>query len=254
VDLGLEGRVYLVTGGSSGLGRATAAALAADGAKVVISSRSQEKVDAAVAGIGANAAGLAVDNADADAAERLTALALEKFGRVDGALVSVGGPPPGSTTKISDDAWKSAFEGIFLGAVRLTRHLAPLLDTGTGREDGGAIGYVLSSSAKTPLPGLSISNGLRAGLAMLAKDLADELGPQGTRVLSLLPGRILTDRTIALEKGDPEARKRSEAAIPLRRLGDPAEFGRVAAFLLSPAASYMTGSIVSIDGGLIRAL
>jgi 3-oxoacyl-[acyl-carrier protein] reductase len=254
VDLGLDGRVYLVTGGTSGLGRATAQALVDDGAKVVVSSRSQDKVDAAVAALGPNAIGVAVDNAEATAPEQLTRAALDAFGRVDGALVSVGGPPAGSTTKISDEQWRQSFEGIFLGAVRLTRHLAPLLDTSTGREDGGAIAFVLSSSAKTPLPGLSISNGLRAGLAMLAKDLADELGPQGTRVFSVLPGRILTDRTLALEKGDAGARARSEAVIPLRRLGRPEEFGKVAAVLLSPAGSYVTGSVVSVDGGLIRAL
>jgi 3-oxoacyl-[acyl-carrier protein] reductase len=254
VDLGLAGRVYLVTGGTSGLGRATAEALVAEGARVVISSRNPEKVADTAAALGPHAVGMAVDNAAEDAAERLTDAALENFGRVDGALVSVGGPPPGTVTRISDDVWRREFDSIFLGALRIARHLAPLLDTATGREDGGALAFVLSSSAKTPIPGLSVSNGLRAGLAMLTKDLADELGPQGTRVLSLVPGRILTARTLQLEGGDQEARKRSEAAIPLRRLGDPEEFGRMAAVLLSPAASYMTGSVVPIDGGMIRAL
>ncbi len=254
MDLGLAGRVYLVTGGTSGLGRATAEALVAEGARVLVSSRNEEKVAATVEALGPNAAGLAVDNAAPDAPERLTSAAVEAFGRIDGALISVGGPPAGKVTKISDDVWRHSFESVFLGSVRLARHLATLLDVANGREDGGAIAFVLSSSAKVPIPNLSVSNGLRAGLAMLAKDLADELGPQGTRVLSLLPGRILTARTLDLEGGDPEARKRSEATIPLRRLGQPEEFGRMAAVLLSPTASYVTGSVIPLDGGMIRAL
>jgi 3-oxoacyl-[acyl-carrier protein] reductase len=254
MDLGLQDRVYVVTGGTSGLGRATVDALVGEGARVVVSSRDPEKVAEAVDRFPRSVEGIVADNADPETPERLTALALGTFGRVDGALVSVGGPPPGRTTQISDELWRQSFESVFLGAVRLARHLAPLLDTATGREDGGALAFVLSSSAKTPLPNLSISNGLRAGLAMLTKDLSDELGPQGTRVLSLVPGRILTARTVQLEGGDPEARRRSEAAIPLRRLGDPEEFGRMAAVLLSPAASYVTGSLIQIDGGMIRAL
>jgi len=254
VDLGLAGRVYLVTGGTSGLGRATAEALVAEGARVVVSSRDPQKVARAAEALGEGALGLAVDNAAPDAAERLASAALDAFGRIDGALVSVGGPPAGTVTTVTDAVWRQQFESIFLGALRIARHLAPLLDTATGREDGGALAFVLSSSAKTPLAGLSVSNGLRAGLAMLTKDLADELGPRGTRVLSLLPGRILTDRTRELDGGDPAATRRSEAAIPLRRIGDPAEFGRMAAVLLSPAASYVTGSVIPVDGGLIRAL
>jgi 3-oxoacyl-[acyl-carrier protein] reductase len=254
MDLALAGRVYLVTGGTSGLGRATAEALVADGARVVVSSRDPDRVAATAEALGDGAVGVAVDNADPQAPARLTAAALDAFGRVDGALVSVGGPPPGTATQVSDEQWRQAFDSVFLGAVRLVRHLAPLLDVSTGREDGGAVALVLSSSAKSPIPRLSISNGLRAGLAMLTKDLADELGPQGTRVLSLIPGRILTARTVELERGDPAARARSEAAIPLRRLGDPEEFGRVAAMLLSPAASYVTGCLIPVEGGMLRAL
>jgi 3-oxoacyl-[acyl-carrier protein] reductase len=254
VDLGLAGRVYVVTGGTSGLGRATAEALVAEGARVVISSRDPERVAETARTLGPHAIGMAVDNGSEDAAERLADAAMQAFGRIDGALVSVGGPPPGKVTQIPDAIWRREFDSIFLGALRIARHLAPLLDTATGREDGGALAFVLSSSAKTPIPGLSVSNGLRAGLAMLTKDLADELGPQGTRVLSLVPGRVLTARTLQLEGGDQEARRRSEAAIPLRRLGEPAEFGRMAAVLLSPAASYVTGALIPIDGGMIRAL
>jgi 3-oxoacyl-[acyl-carrier protein] reductase len=248
MDLGLAGRAYIVTGGTSGLGRATAEALVADGAKVVVSSRDPERVAKAAAELGDGAVGVTVDNADPTCPSVLASTALESFGRLDGVLISVGGPPAGSVTQLEDDAWRQAFESVFLGATRIASHIAPRLG------DGGAIGFVLSSSVKSPLPNLSISNGLRPGLAMLAKDLADELGPAGIRVFGVVPGRILTDRTISLEGNDPEMRKRSEETIPLRRLGRPDEFGKVAAMLLSPAASYVTGCLVPIDGGMIRSL
>jgi 3-oxoacyl-[acyl-carrier protein] reductase len=140
---------------------------------------------------------------------------------------------------------------VFLGAVRLARVI------GRALEDGGAMAFVLSSSVKAPLAGLAISNGLRPGLAMVAKTLADELGPEGIRVNGLLPGRIETDRVRWLDEqtGDAEAAKRSASqGIALRRYGRPEEFGRAAAFLLSPAASFISGSMLSVDGGMLRAL
>jgi 3-oxoacyl-[acyl-carrier protein] reductase len=248
MDIGLTDRVHIVTGGTKGLGFATAQALVADGAKVVVSSRSQENVDAAVGKLGDRAVGVAVDNADPQAPDRLSEAALDSFGRIDGLLVSVGGPPAGSVLDIDEQAWEQAFSSVFLGALRFVRRI------GRDLPEGGAIGLVLSSSVRSPIPNLGISNGLRPGLAMLGKNLADELGPQGIRVVSLLPGRISTERTLSLDSGNPDVRARSEASIPLRRYGDPAEFGRVAAFMLSPAASYVTGSVVSVDGGMIRAL
>jgi 3-oxoacyl-[acyl-carrier protein] reductase len=120
--------------------------------------------------------------------------------------------------------------------------------------DQGAIAFVLSSSVKSPIPGLAISNGLRPGLAMLAKTLADEVGPRGIRVLSLAPGRVATARTEALDAASPGRRESGEATIPLRRYGQPEEFGRAAAFLISPAASYISGVTVSIDGGAMPCL
>jgi 3-oxoacyl-[acyl-carrier protein] reductase len=247
MDLQLAGRVYVVTGGTKGLGFATARCLVDDGAQVVVSSRSQESVDAAVAALGRNAVGVAADNADPETPERLFAAAMSAWGRVDGALLSVGGPPGTDALGASDAQWRDAFESVFLGAVRAVRAIAPHLGA------GGAIGLVLSTSAKSPISGIEISNGLRPGLAMWAKQLADELGPRGIRVFSLLPGRVMTDRILSLTP-DPGDRERLAAAIPLRRLGEPDEFGRVAAFLLSPAASYLTGLAVPVDGGALRAL
>jgi 3-oxoacyl-[acyl-carrier protein] reductase len=253
MDLGLRSRVYLVTGGSRGLGFATAQVLVAEGARVVVSARDEKAVTRAAAELGGpeHAVGLPGDNADPGSAERLVAAAVARYGRLDGGLISVGGPPPGGVTEATEEQWRAAFESIFLGSLRIAKAIASSIG------DGGSICLVLSTSVRTPVPGLAISNGLRPGLAMVAKTLADELGPRGVRVNGLLPGRIATSRTKELDDvtGDPEAaRARHNATIPLRRYGGPEEFGRVAAFLLSPAASYLTGVMLPVDGGLLRTI
>jgi 3-oxoacyl-[acyl-carrier protein] reductase len=251
MDLDLTDRVYLLTGAGRGLGRATADCLVAEGARVVLSGRSEATLRDAAAALGDAAVTVVADNADPATPGRLLAAAHERWGRVDGALVSVGGPPKGPVTGISDAQWSAAFESVFLGAVRLCRELGPELPR------GGSLALVLSSSVRSPLPDMAISNGLRPGLAMVAKTLADELGPAGVRVNALLPGRIGTDRVQELDDAtdDPErARAQAIRAIPLRRYGDPEEFGRVATFLLSPAASFVSGSMVPVDGGMLRSL
>ncbi|MER6532520.1 SDR family oxidoreductase [Streptomyces sp900105755] len=247
MDLGLKDRVYVVTGATRGLGHAAARELVADGAKVVVTGRDEKRAADVAAELGPNAVGVGVDNADPAAPERLIATARERFGGFDGILVSVGGPPAGFVADNTDEQWQAAFESVFLGAVRLARAAAAELG------DGGVIGFVLSASVYEPIPGLTISNGLRPGLAGFAKSLADELGPRGIRVVGLLPSRIDTDRVRELDtmSADPEAtRAEHEARIPLRRYGTPEEFGRVAAFLMSPAASYLTGIMVPVDGGM----
>ena len=246
MDLGLKDRVYVVTGATRGLGNAAARELVADGAKVLITGRDEKAVADAVAGLGPDAAGVTMDNADPEGPERLIAAARERFGRFDGILVSVGGPPPGFVADNTDEQWRAGFESVFLGAVRLARTAAAEL------EAGGVIGFVLSASVHEPIAGLTVSNGLRPGLAGFAKSIADELGPRGIRVVGLLPSRIDTDRVRELDglSADPEAtRAAHESRIPLRRYGTPPEFGRVAAFLLSPAASYLTGVMLPVDGG-----
>jgi len=253
MDLGLADRVFILTGASRGLGFATAQALVADGARVVISARDPDRVAAAVDKLGgdAYAVGLVANLADPDAPRELLETATSRFGRFDGALISVGGPTPGTVAQMTDAQWRDAFETVFLGSVRAARTFAAALP------DGGAIGLVLSTSAKTPLDGLGLSNGLRPGLAMAAKDMAGEFGPRGVRFVSFMPGRLLTDRMLELfaASGDPDrAATETAAAIPLRRLGDPAEFGRVAAFALSPAASYLTGLAIPVDGGALPTL
>ncbi|WP_371550594.1 SDR family oxidoreductase [Streptomyces sp. NBC_00554] len=247
MDLGLKDRVYVVTGATRGLGNAAARELVADGAKVIITGRDEKTVTEAATALGPNAVGVAADNADPAAAAQLVKAARQHFGRFDGILISVGGPAPGFVADNTDEQWTAAFESVFLGAVRLARTAAEELG------EGGVIGFVLSASVHEPIPGLTISNGLRPGLAGFAKSLADELGPRGIRVLGLLPSRIDTDRVRELDglSPDPDAtRAANESRIPLRRYGTPDEFGRTAAFLLSPAASYLTGIMLPVDGGM----
>ena len=253
MDLGLGGRGYLLTGASRGLGFATARALVDDGARVLVSARSADTVAAAADQLGGapSAFGSAADLADPGTADRLVAETREKLGRVDGALISVGGPAPGTVLEAAEDDWRAAVDAVLLGTLRLVKALVPHLS------DGAAIGLVLSTTVREPVPELAISNGLRPGLAMTAKALADELGPRGIRVVGLMPGRIATDRIIEVDgsSGDADTtRRRFEAAIPLRRYGRPEEFGRVAAFALSPAASYLTGVMIPVDGGSLRSL
>ncbi len=251
MDLELKDRVYVVTGGARGLGRATADCLVADGARVVLSGRSAASLAEASATLGDAVVTVVADNADADTPDRLVAAARDRWGRLDGALISVGGPPKGPVTRIDDDQWTRAFETVFLGAVRLCRVLGQALPR------GGALALVLSSSVRAPLADMAISNGLRPGLAMVAKTLADELGPRGVRVNGLLPGRVGTERVAELDAASGNADAARAAAlstIPLGRYGDPEEFGRVAAFLLSPAASFVSGAMVPVDGGMSRSL
>jgi 3-oxoacyl-[acyl-carrier protein] reductase len=254
MDLGLQDRVYIVTGASRGLGLATATVLAEEGARVVLCARDEARLQEATETLNAGDRAMALpgDMTDARLGERLAAAAVGRWGRLDGALVSTGGPPPGETLALEDDAWRAGFESVFLGALRIARAVASTID-----EEGGSMGFVLSSSVKQPIAGLAASNGLRPGLGMLTKTMADELGPRNIRVNGLLPGRLDTDRVRELDGEGAKGRRNREESqkrIPLGRYGDPVEFGRVAAFVLSPAASYLTGAMVPVDGGMLRTL
>jgi 3-oxoacyl-[acyl-carrier protein] reductase len=245
---------------------------------VVLSAPHEGTAASAVARLAQNAAAaepaawVIADNADPATPGRLIAAARDRFGRLDGALISVGGSPSGTVATTTDEERRSAFESVFLGAVRLARTLAAALGgvgdggptggsvTGAGGPvtgAGGSIVFVLASSVRVPLAELAIANGLFPGLAGVVKTLAGELGPAGIRVNALLPVRIATDRVRELDAllGDPdEVRVRLAEHIPLRRYGEPEEFGRAAAFVLSPAASYITGAMIPVDGGAISSI
>ena len=262
MDLQLTDRVYIVTGGTSGLGRAVAGALVAEGARVVVSSRSRDRVEATVAELGGpdHAAGVVADVVSRSTPQALLDGADEAFGRVDGLFVSHGGPLPGPATELEDDVLDESLVLAAAGPIRLLRDVGTALGEG-GSSGGGSMVALTSTSSVEPITGLTTSNITRPAVWGYAKTLADELAPR-VRVNLLLPGRFGTDRLDDLHASVAErqgrtfdgVRAEAAAAIPMHRVGDPAELGRVAAFLLSPAASYVTGCAWRVDGGAVRGL
>jgi len=260
MDLGLSGKVAMVSGASRGLGFAVARTLAAEGARVSMLSRQASAIGEAAQRIeretGSQALGVGGDVGSLQAIEHWYKATLERFGGVDLVYTSSGGPPPGPILGYGDDAWQQAFELLVLSVIRIVRAVLPSL------ERGGSILLATSSSVKEPIPNLGLSNVLRPSVAALAKSLAIELAPKHIRVNQIIPGRIDTDRARELDEANArrrdipvdEQRSRSIAAIPLGRYGEAEEFGRAAAFLLSDAASYITGATLQVDGGLIRTI
>jgi len=254
VDLGLTEARALVTGGSAGLGRAVAVALAAEGARVAVAARESERLSAVAAEIDGVAVG--VDLATESGPGEAVARAVEALGGLDLLLVNMGGPPPGKFADLTDDDWQRALDGTLWSSLRLLRAALPLLS----ESPRGAVCVILSSSVREPIPALMTSNVLRPGLVGLIKSLVPEIAP--VRINGIAPGRVATDRIATLDEGRAlsagmtvsEVQKQTIARIPLGRYGDPAEVGRMAAFLLSPAAAYVTGAIVAVDGGMIRSL
>lgn len=256
MDLGLQDKRFVIGGASKGLGRAIAEALAAEGARVLLVSRDQAALTQVAEGLGDRAAGVvAVDVADPAAADAIAAAVDDKLGGLDGVLVNAGGPPGGEVLGLTDEQWLNSFQLLIGGPIRLLRALVPKI------EGEGAVLFITSSSVRQPIPNLDTSNVLRPGVAAMAKVLARELGPK-IRVNSLAPGRFDTDRVRSLDEARAKAsgitaeqqKDAMSKTIPLGRYGDPAEIGRVGAFLLSPAASYISGVSLQADGAMVTAI
>ena len=263
MDLHLTGKRALICGGSSGLGRAVAEALAAEAAHVALLSRDEAKLQAVADGINATAVGKAVvvaaDLADHNAL--LTAVDTAEAllgGPIEILLNNTGGPPPSGVSGLEPDLWRAQFEAMVLSIFRLTDRVLP----GMKAMGWGRILNVASITVVEPVASLGVSNTLRASVTAWAKTLAGEVAPHGITVNTLLPGRIDTPRIERLDAAKaaangltPEqARAEAVASIPVGRLGTAEEFGAVAAFLASPPAAYVTGSLIRLDGGAVRAI
>ncbi len=247
MDLGLKGRTAIVCGASSGLGLASAEALAAEGANVAMFARRRDQVQREADRIGA----LAVrgDVSVPGDLQRLVETTLEAFGGLDILVWNSGGPPPGPATAIEDETLEAAFETLLLAAVRLVRLSLPHIE----QSDQGRIVFVTSSAVKEPVPHLALSNVIRPGIVGYAKTLAGELGPKGVTVNCVAPGRIATPRLTELYgSGVPTPEQLAE--LPLGRWGEPREFGDVVCFVASARASYLTGITIPVDGGLGRSI
>lgn len=258
MDLGLKDKVALVAASSRGLGFAAALELAKEGAKVVLSGRDDVRLQQAVAQIneamgGEVAAGLSVDVTDPAGVNELVEFAVGGFGRLDILITNAGGPPGGTFDSLDAAAWEKGFQLTLMSAANLIRAALPYLR----QSDAASILTITSVSTKQPIPGLLLSNVMRPAVAGLTKTLSQELGREGIRVNSILPGWTATERVdeiMAYRTQQNNTTKEAEIAkitnnIPLGRMAEPAEFGRVAAFLVSPAASYVNGVMLQVDGG-----
>jgi 3-oxoacyl-[acyl-carrier protein] reductase len=262
MDLGLRDKCAFVAGSSRGLGYTTALLLAREGCRVVLNSREEEKVKAAAdviyKGTGTPAFGVAGDVSDASAAERLIQSAVAAMGSLDILITNAGGPPAGSFEVFDDETWQKAVDTSFMSHVRLIRAALPYLR----KSETPSVLTMTSFTVKQPLQNLILSNSVRAATVGLTKSLAMELGKDRIRFNSILPGWTFTERVQHLMEFRAENNKttveeeiaRQIADIPLGRMAQPEEFARVAVFLVSPAASYVDGVMLNVDGGIVKGL
>jgi 3-oxoacyl-[acyl-carrier protein] reductase len=258
MDLGLAGKVALVTAASKGMGKACAMGLAAEGAKVVMCARTESDLKTAAEEIRAKTrAEVLAMPADVTKKDDVTALvsrALSTFGGVDILVANAGGPPRGFFEEMTDEQWQGAFDVSLLSVVRLVRGVLPSMKA----RRWGRILTIQSVSVKQPIPELLLSNAVRPGVAGMMKTLAGQLGKDGITVNTVCPGKIMTDRFLGGQKLSGLSREdylgRAVEDVPVRRIGTPEEFANVVVFLASERASYVTGVSVQVDGGLVRGL
>jgi 3-oxoacyl-[acyl-carrier protein] reductase len=258
MDTKLKDKRALVLGASRGLGFAIAEGLATEGARVALASRTLDKSTAAAQRIGPAAQAFACDTGKATEIDALYAAVTAAFGGIDILVLNSGGPPPGKAQGVASEQWRASFEAMFVNLVRI----ADLALPGMIERRFGRIISVISSGVVQPIPNLAISNAIRPALVGWCKTLASEVAAHNVTVNALAPGRIATDRIRELDEANAKRTGRSvedvhaasKAAIPAGRLGDPREFGAAAVFLASEAASYVTGSVLRVDGGAISAV
>lgn len=260
MNSGLENKIAMVAASSKGLGYGVARALATDGARLSLCSRNADDIAAAgqtlAAETGAEVLATPCDVTDPTAIANWVNRTVNKWGQVDALLVNAGGPPAGFFKELSDEQWEAAFQLTLLSSIRMIRAVLPHM------KDGGAILTVTSSSVREPIERLALSTVMRSGVVGLVKTLADELAEDGIRVNNLIPGRIDTDRVQQLDQITAErqgksieaVRQQSITRIPAGRLGTIDDFGAAGAFLLSPAAAYITGATLRVDGGAMRSI
>ncbi|MBK6282332.1 MAG: SDR family oxidoreductase [Draconibacterium sp.] len=260
MDLQIEGKVFMVAASSKGLGFGIARELAKNGAIVCIASRTKTDIEKAAENLrketGATIHTSVFDAANSESIKNWINEVETAFERIDGLVVNAGGPPPGNFEDFTDDDWLAAFNLTLMSAVRLIRGVLPAMRTG----GGGSILTVTSMSVKEPINRLLLSNVLRSGVTSLVKSLSNEFASENIRVNNLMPGRIDTDRVKSLDNSNAEKsgisvaeiKSKNEATIPLGRYGNIEEFGKTGAFLLSPAASYITGVSLAVDGGIMK--
>jgi 3-oxoacyl-[acyl-carrier protein] reductase len=249
MDLGLDGKVALVCGASQGIGRAVAAELVAEGARVAISSRSRERIEATAAEIGATA--FVYDSADVDGAPQLVSAVAEALGPVDVLVCNTGGPPMGpDALGFAREQWESAYRDLVLSPMALVEAAMPAM-----RERGfGRVVNIASTSVREPIAVLMLSNAHRASMVTAFKTIAGQVASDGVTLNTLLTGRIATQR-LADESGSLDgARAGAKHDVPAGRLGEPEEMAAAAAFLCSTRAGYVTGEVLTVDGGLTRSV